>query len=231
MPHSFGLSITLKGLRLAVVPAAILGWAMAAPVAAETVLPVAAFRSVTLTGGGRVILRHAPAQRVALLEGTTSRTRTTIEDSDRLVIDGDCGNGHDMVVEILTPEIEEVRVANGGLIESRGDFPRQAELGVAVEDGGMIDLRSMTADAVAAAVHDGGGIWIKPQKTLAAKVVQGGGITYWGNPRVTSSVQHGGFVVRGKAADADRPLRELGLAVMPAPPVPPVPPVPSVRGR
>lgn len=232
MPHSFALRSSLKSLWVAVVPALILGSAIATPVVAESVLPVPAFRSVTLTGGGRLILRHGSTHRVTLLEGNTSRTKATMSEGGRLIVEGNCARDYEPVIEVLTPEIDEIRVADGGTIETRGSFPRQAELDAAVEDGGTIDLRSVTVDVVAAAVHDGGRIFVRVEKSLAASVAQGGGITYWGNAKVTSSIQHGGFVVRGKATDADKPLPELGggMPTPPLPPVPPVPPVPSIRG-
>lgn len=229
MPSSFVLRSNLRRSK-ALVGGAILTLALCAPALAETVLPVAPFRGVTLTNGGRVILRHGAVQKVTLVQGD-AKPRTTIEDDDRLVIEGYCGDGEELVVEIRTPEIDEIRVSNGGVVESRGSFPRQAKLAAAVEDGGTLDARTLKADVVAAAVHDGGRILVMPQKTLSAAVAQGGGITYWGSPHVTSSIQHGGFVAKGKPADAARPLTELGHAHGPRiPPAPPVPPVPSTRG-
>ena len=134
-----------------------------------------------------------------------------------------------MAIEIVTPEVADVRVMDGGIIQTLGGFPQQAELEVAVGDGGVIDLRSMNVDIVAAAIHDGGRILTKPQKALIARVERGGGITYWGTPRVTSRVRQGGVVSRGAAADANRPLREVPPFVpdhlLPVPPVPPLPPV------
>ena len=218
-------------MRAAAVPAALLGVAMTAPIAAETVLPVPAFRSVALQNGGQVILRHAGEQRVILREGNTTRTRTWIEDGDRLVIDGDCRRGYQTVVEIYSPVIEQLRVTDGGTIECRGSFPRQAALAAAVDDGGAIDVRAMKVDAVAAAVSQGGMIFTRPAKELTAAIAQGGAITYWGNPEVTSSIQHGGVVGRGRAGDESKPLPEVGPGVQALPPVPPVPPTPRMRHR
>jgi len=232
MPYSYALSNALRTFLLAVIPLAVLGLAMGAPVVAQTVVPLAPFRSVTLRNGGEVILRHSSAQRVTLLKGSTNHTGATIVDGGRLVIDrceSKCPKGYELVVEVLTPEIADIMVMDGGTIRSRGSFPRQAELGVAVEDGGTIDLRSMTVDFVAAAVQDGGRIFIEPQRALVASIARGGGITYWGNPRVTSSVEHGGVVARGTAADADKPLLEFNEFSPAVPVLPPVPPIP-VRG-
>jgi hypothetical protein len=199
---------------------------------------------VTLRNGGIVTLVHAPQQRVTLLEGNTEYSKATIAEGDRLVIDrcaGDCPDGCKLEVEIRTPDIDGIMVIDGGVIQSRGSFPRQSEIRAAVEDGGVIDLRSMTADLVAASVHDGGRILTKPRETLVAKVTHGGVVTYWGKPRVTRAIEKGGVVTRGEPADADKPLRELGPAmrdvtppmppVAPVPPAPPLPPSPPTGSR
>jgi hypothetical protein len=228
MPHSQALSDALRTFLLAAIPAAVLGWAMPAPALAQTVVPLPPFRSVTLRNGGEVILRHASTHRVTLLKGSTECSGVTIGDGGRLVIDrrrSKCPKGYELLVEVLAPEITEIEVMDGGSIQTRGSFPRQPELGAAVGQGGTIDLRSMTVDYVAAAVNQGGRILTKPQKALAASIAHGGGITYWGNPQVTSSIEKGGVVAKGTAADADKPLMELN------PSVPAVPPVPPIRVR
>lgn len=229
MRHSYVLSNALRTLVLVVILWATHGLAMPAPVVAQTVIPLAPFRSVTLRGGGEVILRHASTQRVTLLKGSTDYSSATIADGGRLVIDrcqSDCPRGYELVVEVLIPEIGDIAVKDGGTIQSHGRFPRQTELGVAVNDGGTIDLRSMTVDVVTAAVQHGGRIFTAPQRALVAHIAQGGGITYWGNPQVTSSVEQGGVVVKGAAADADRPLPQLGPSLRSLRPLRPV----GVRG-
>ena len=198
---------------------------------AESVLPVGPFRSVTLRNGGHVVLRHGTEQRVTLLDGSEHCTNAATLDGDRLVIDrhqSGCPKGHKIQVEILSPDIEEIRVSDGGIIQIRGDFPRKAELQVAVEQGGTIDLRTMEVDRVTAAVKQGGRILTRPQETLVATVAHGGAITYWGNPRVTSSTMKGGVVSKGAADDADHPLIELDGG---RPAVPAVPSRPRARVR
>ncbi len=224
---------TLKTSLRVLIPSVALGLIVSAPTMAETVVPLAPFRSVTLHNGGHVVLRHGPTQRVTLIKGSTDHTRLKVADGGRLVIDDHSHSprGYRLEVEILTPEIVEVSVEDGGLIQTRGSFPRQAELDVAVDNGGIIDLRSMTVDVVNAEVEQGGGIFTKPQRALNARITQGGAITYWGSPQVKSSVQHGGAVSKGRAADADRPLSELGPGLQDVRALPPVPPVPSKRGR
>jgi hypothetical protein len=175
-----------------------------------------------------VIVRHGNARQLTLLKGSTRYTAVTIADGDRLVIDrcrGKCPKGYELEVEIITPELADI-AHDGGLIESRGSFPRQEELEIAVRDGGIIDLRSMTADLVKATVQQGGRILTTARRTLAATVAHGGAITYWGDPRVTSSVEHGGVIGRGTAGDVDRLQKEFDAAV---PVLPPVPAIPNPR--
>jgi hypothetical protein len=130
----------------------------------------------------------------------------------------------------VTPGLAAVAVAEGGTIQSRGDFPPQPQIGIAVSQGGTIDIRSMAVANVTASVESGGRILTKPSTALSAKVEQGGVITYWGDAVVESSVRHGGAVVKGTPADADKSLAELGPEIAPpVPPTLPVPPVPTIQ--
>ena len=219
--------------RTCLLAAAVLALALPAGVMAQTNIPVAPFKSVTLRNGGRVVVRHGSDQRVTLVSGSRSHAGVTVVEGNRLVIDrcsNGCPKGHDLVVEVVTPELAELMVMDGGIIQTRGNFPRQAGLAAAVRSGGAIDSRSLQVDDVSAAVEHGGRIYTKPQKTLVANVAQGGNITYWGNPHVTSSIDHGGVIARGATADADKRLLDHGDPGI-APPVPPTPPVAPQRVR
>ena len=194
----------------------------AVPAMAETVVPVARFSSITVRSGARVVLRHGRAQSVTVLQGDTRCAGISVDEGGRLVIDkyrGDCPR-YELEIDVVTPAIDEIMVMDGGTIETRGAFPSQAELAVAVGDGGTIDARSMTAGVVTAAVKSGGRIFTRPQDVLLANVTQGGIIRFWGDPRVKSSIQHGGSVRKGTAAEADLPLSEMGPT---APRVPDIP--------
>src|SRR5262245_59177732 len=85
--------------------AAVLGLTLPARVMAQTSIPVAPFKSVTLRNGGRVVVRHGSEQKVTLLAGSTSHTVVTVAEGNRLVIDR-CGKGcpddHELVVEVIT---------------------------------------------------------------------------------------------------------------------------------
>ena len=190
----------------------------------------ASFSSVELRNGGKVSLVHGESQAVTLLAGDPKQASITIRDDGRLVIDRcqtDCPRNHDFAVEVVTPALGAIAVAEGGTIQIRGEFPPQPVIGVAVSQGGAIDIRSLPVANATASVYSGGRIFIRPGTALSAEVEQGGNITYWGDAVVTSSVRHGGVVVRGAAADADKELAELmgPQFVEPTAPIPPVPPV------
>jgi hypothetical protein len=106
-----------------------------------------------------------------------------------------------MEIEIVTPELARVTVAQGGTIESRGSFPRQAEIVATVDNGGTIDIRAMSVGSVTASVISGGKILVQPLTAMVARVVQGGNITYWGDAPVTQSIEHGGVIARGTPDD------------------------------
>lgn len=178
---------------------------------AGTTISVKPFRSVTLRSGGEVILRPGSKQKVTMLEGNQDCVRVEVEDGD-LVIETThhgCRKGDDLTVEVITPDIEEVMVTDGGTLRSLGAFPPSEKLLATVSDGGMLDIRSMKADEVLATVNSGGRILTRPVKNLLATVLQGGNITYWGEPHVISTIQHGGHVGPGKSGDAGKPLSEV----------------------
>lgn len=195
---------------------------------AATIGPLAPFRSVELRNGGKAILRHGPTQRVTFLKGSPDHTQVTIASGDGLIIEkckSTCARGYELEIEILTPELARLAVAEGGTIQSRGSFPRQAAIDVAVSNGGTIDIRSMSVASVTASVVSGGRILADPLTAMVARVVDGGSITYWGEAHVTSSIQNGGVVTRGTASDADEPLYESSPPIAPVPPIPALPPI------
>lgn len=223
MPHPRPLNLAMRVLLILV------AFGVATPALAQTPFSVGPFRSVELHGGGEVILRHGSSQSVRLLEGNRECVSVTIEEGDRLVIEGPhgrCRGDNQMTVEVITPEVEEVMVADGGILRSAGGFSSPKELRGRVENGGVIDIRSIRADVVLAKVRQGGRILTRPESSLRARISQGGNITYWGNPDVQSSIDHGGAVTHGKSGDVDKPLEKIGPgAPQAAPAVPPVPPV------
>jgi beta-lactamase regulating signal transducer with metallopeptidase domain len=209
--------------------------AAATPLAMQPGVPLtASFSSVELRNGGKVSLVHGQSQGVTLLKGDPDQASITIRDNGRLVIDRcptHCPRNHDFEVEVVTPALSAIAVAEGGTIQARGDFPPQSEIGVGVSQGGTIDIRSMPVANVTASVFSGGRIFTRPGAALSAKVEQGGNITYWGDALVNSSIQYGGVVVDGRPSDADKSLAELmgPVYVEPPAPVPPVSPVSRIQ--
>src|SRR5688572_33344738 len=119
---------------------------LSAPPPMQTTIQIAPFNSIELPTGGHVALRPAATQRVTLVRGSLDYTRLTVADGGRLVIDKcfrKCPPGYRLEIEISAPTLTGISLANGGTIQSRGSFPRQGELAVAVSHGGTIDVRSM----------------------------------------------------------------------------------------
>ena len=204
------------------------------PVAAQKAVSLAPFSSVETHDGAHVVVQHGPTQRVTLLKGSLDCSAVSIADGGRLVIEkykSRCPERYQLEVEIVTPDIARISVADGGWIQSRGSFPRQAEIRVAVESGGTIDIRSMAVDTVTASVNSGGRIFTRPQIAMSASVADGGIITYWGAARVTRSIQRGGVITRGTAAEASQPLSKVDPALSAVPPIPPVPSIQPIRNH
>jgi hypothetical protein len=202
-------------------------------VGARTVVRLAPFTAVELSNGTHVILRYGPSQRVTFLRGSPDYTRLSVAAGGRLVIHKcatRCPRGYRPEIEIVTPTIARISVANGGLLQALGNFPRQPGVGVAVSHGGTIDIRSMPVESVTAAVEQGGRIFTMPQRALVASVSQGGNITYWApaQMQLVSSVNHGGVVTKGTAADAYKPLSELSPSIPSLPHIRPAPPIRSL---
>lgn len=202
-----------------------------ASVEPQQALSLAPFTAVELDGGVKAVLQYGSPQRVKMLKGSGDVSLITVT-QERLVIDkcrDKCPRGYELHVEIVTPLITAISAANGGTIESRGEFPHQSAMSLAVSHGGTVDARAISANNITSAVSQGGRILAHPQMTMAASVSNGGVITYWGNAQVTSSTQHGGAVTKGAATDLDKPLSEVETPV--SCPATPAPPVGSKRSR
>lgn len=185
VPVGAALAVTILGL---------------APASAQQLVPVAPFDSVELEGGGHVTVKHGDVQQVRLVRGSTQFTHFRVEDSRKLKIDvcnSDCPQHYDLEDEITTPRIKALAVSGGGAINSTGNFPA-TNLALAVEGGGMIDVRAIDARNAEAAVNGGGVIKLKANGQLTAAVDGGGEIRYWGSPRVTQAIDGGGEIQRGE---------------------------------
>jgi len=164
-------------------------------IAGQEAQQTAPFRSIEVSGGAHIVLRNATAHRVRVVSGNLDMSRVQVT-AGELVIDKcrtKCPKGYQLELEVFAPSVTRISVAHGGRIESGDGFARQSELEVE-ENGGTIDVRTIAADRVTASVNQGGGIMTSARALLSATVANGGNITYWGNPEVRRSVDHGGAV-------------------------------------
>src|SRR5687767_7494949 len=183
----------------------------------QTPMQLAPFNSIEVSDGAHVMLRHGPAERVTLVKGSLDYSRVEVTDRGTLVVQkcrGKCPRGYELEVEISLPGVNRISLANSGIIQSRGSFPRRDELIIAVAHGGTIDVRSMPAWRVVATVEQGGRILTVPEAYLAAQVRQGGVITYWGEGEVKSAVEHGGVVHKGSTDEINLPFSEFRAPLM-----------------
>ena len=183
-----------------VLPLLAFAFVASAPVAAAEIISVPQFRSVQLRGGGHVTIRPGPVQRVSLVSGSTQFTEMRVRPNGKLEIDAcnaRCPRNYRLEVVIESPTVPDVAVNGGGAIGAASGFGAQQQLSAAISGGGSIDVRSVPADSVSAAVNGGGEIRVQPRTRLSGAVNGGGVIRYWGNPQVASIVNGGGRILRG----------------------------------
>jgi Putative auto-transporter adhesin, head GIN domain len=179
------------------VPLFALAIAGAAPALALEPVPVPAFQSIQLRGGGDLTVVPGPAQRVALVEGSLQYTRIRVE-RGQLRIDAcvqRCPPDYRLRIEVQSPRAPDLAVDGGGQILARAGFAPQGALSVAVNGGGRIDARNIQASSVSAAVNGGGEAIVYPRSALVAAINGGGMVRYRGAPEISSAI-HGGGLVR-----------------------------------
>jgi beta-lactamase regulating signal transducer with metallopeptidase domain len=168
-------------------------------VAAPQPIELPPFSSISLHGGGRVILRHGTTQKVRILGGDPMTANFAVA-GNSLAISGcathDCPK--ELVVELTVPKVDAIAIRGGGTVHAQGSFPAMRDLALAIMGGGEVDVRAIPVTEVAAAVRGGGLIQTAPTRELAASVSGGGAIRYWGDPEVATSINGGGSVERGK---------------------------------
>jgi hypothetical protein len=183
-----------------ILPLLLLGLTVPASLKAQETVPLPAFRSVELRGGGAVVVVPGPVQRVTILEGSSSFTRFRMQRDSSLHIDvcnERCPQHYRLRVQIQSPYVPSLQVTGGGAITAANGFGPQRELAAAVTGGGRIDARAVSANELAAAVQGGGQIFVRSNGTLAASVNGGGEIRYWGHPMVSTAINGGGAVRPG----------------------------------
>lgn len=178
-------------------PLLAIAFVSSAPLAAAEVVPVPAFHSVQLRGGGSAIVRPGPVQRVTILNGSTQFTSIHMRRDGQLIIDAcneQCPRHYDLRVLIEGPRAPDVSIAGGGTITVAPGFAPQPQLSAAIDGGGLIDARALAANQVNAAINGGGKILAGRTARLNAAVNGGGDIRYAGHPAVAEVVRGGGSV-------------------------------------
>jgi hypothetical protein len=174
--------------------------AISAPAVAAENVPVQPFRSIELRGGGNVLVRRAPVQRVTIVSGSAAFTEVRVDRQGRLRIDAcnaRCPRNYRLEIIVESPRVPDVAVRGGGSITAGSAFAGQQQLSAAISGGGRIDIRSASVANVSAAINGGGEILVRPRGHLSAAVHGGGRVRYWGNPQVTTAIAGGGSVQRG----------------------------------
>jgi hypothetical protein len=154
------------------------------------------FTGINVHGGGSVVLRHGPVQRVTVIKGDMSKIDLHMS-GNTLDISPckkwlSCWGSNPLEVEIVSPKIENFEIHGGGELKAVGDFPKQPTLRADVHGGGDLDCRAIPADSVTANVHGGGDAYVNAISSINAEVHGGGDLTYTGNPPHISSQTHGG---------------------------------------
>jgi hypothetical protein len=172
----------------------------AVPALAAESVHVPGFRSVELRGGGEVLIRPGPAQSVSIVNGSSQFTSFHVDGNGRLKIDAcnrRCPQHYNLRIEIVSPRAPDVAIEGGGGITAAPGFAPQPQLAAAIQGGGQIDLRSVSANSVNAAIDGGGRILTGRSSSLTAAVNGGGEIRYLSAGSVTEAVQGGGAVRQG----------------------------------
>ncbi|HEY0148147.1 MAG TPA: DUF2807 domain-containing protein [Allosphingosinicella sp.] len=177
--------------------------AAAAPLAAAQVVTVPAFTSVQLRGGGSLVVRQGPVQRVTLVEGNSGETRIRVTPEGELRINactGTCPKGYKLVIEVQTATVPGLAVFQGGRIDVDKSFSPQASLSAAVSGGGQIDARAVVARNAAASLSGGGTIRLWAEQSLSASVSGGGHVGYLGRPVLHTAIHSGTVAAEGNPA-------------------------------
>lgn len=173
----------------------------AAPAQAAETVPVKAFKSVQLRGGGSVSIRPGATQRVTLLSGSTRFTTVRVDDRGRLRIEAcnaRCPRDYDLQVEIVTPLAPDAAASGGGAMTFARGFRSQPQLSLAVSGGARINARAVSAASLSVAASGGGRVLTGSSRHLSAAVSGGAEVRYIGTPRVSSVVSGGGTIRRDK---------------------------------
>lgn len=193
-------------MRTALIAAAALA-ALPTAALAESDVTVAPFHTVGLSEGGTVVVRYGAQQRIHVLEGSEQYTRFRVRDGNLEIEscprDVRCPMQYTLRVEITVPALTALAVSEGRSWRAEGAFPAQQAVSAAVNEGGIVDIRAVSARDVRAAVNEGGRVLVTATGSLKAAVNGGGHIAYWGNPSsIHRAISNGGAITPGDGAAA-----------------------------
>lgn len=160
-------------------------------------IPLEQFEAIEVRGSVVVTLVPGPVQRVTTVDSNCVRIQVAAE--GRLVVEKGWNHsrGGDLHVCLEAARIPEaLSVYGGGAIHVDPGFPHLEELSAVVEGGGIIELRALNVEDVAAAVRDGGSILVRPLSSLTATISGGGEIRYSGDAQVSASIDRDGHLSR-----------------------------------
>lgn len=162
--------------------------------ASDAVMTMQSFDSVSLHGGGDIVIRHAEE---FSFENTGDPDVWKIAIKDEVLTlkcTKPCSGPRDRAALITLPYLENLSIKGGGDITFTGDFPQTDELNISLVGGGDIDAVAIPADDVNISIVGGGDISVSAADKLSVKIIGGGDITYIGSPEVSKSIIGGGTV-------------------------------------
>jgi hypothetical protein len=183
---------------------------LAALVAATTLLTAASFAgndvklppfsAIAVHGGGEVKVSYGPVQRVTIIKGDMKVARVEVKGQtlDLAACTGMCWGHHELLVEVVTPNLAALDIHGGGSISAQGTFPKLSQIRAEVHGGGEADISAIPIETVNAQVHGGGSLRVKALNTLNAQVHGGGEVNYVGHPAHITSQTHGGGSINGE---------------------------------
>lgn len=172
-----------------------------APLAAAETIDVRRFDSIELRGGGSVVVSPGPVQQVTIVDGSSQFTSIGVDGRGKLRIDAcnaRCPRNYDLKIEIRSPDMPDSAVNGGGSIVAAPGFAPQGHVAAAVNGGGLVDVRALSASSVSAAVNGGGQVLTGHSTSLSAAVHGGGEVRYVSSGTVSSATHGGGTVRRGQ---------------------------------
>ena len=174
--------------------------ALAAPAAARTPVNVPAFDAIQLRGGGDVVVRHGPVQRVTFTATHPNLVAFAVERGTLVMrpCRRSCRD-QDFRVEIVTPRLGAAAIQGGGAIRFASGVPAGGNLALSILGGGRIDAARSDARSVAASIKGGGIIRTGEARSLAVSILGGGSVRYCGDPAKTVSINGGGTVSKSCA--------------------------------